>query len=242
MVPALAWLLWVSSFGNPAEATGYLYQPSFEVKGELRGPPRPYHPQPGDIFLSTDKLWLAVWGHAMVGGKGIHHSGLIILLPDGSPGTLEAGPHHKPTCKVQSIQDNLGRYEEEGNSVWIRQRKTPLTAEQCQKLTQFAMAQDGKLFAWWRVMVQVTPLRSRSHIRYTSMGMPKGDRPAYFCSELATESLVAAGVLDPNRTRPSATYPCELFFGTSDNSFLNENLDINSSWEPPARWTLSPQN
>jgi hypothetical protein len=240
MVSLLTWFMWISSLAGPgeAEAIGYLYQPSFDVPGELRGAARPYHPAPGDIFLSTDKLWIAVIGHKMAGAKGIHHSGLIILRPDGSAGSLEAAPHHVPYVRVLGLVENMGRYEEEGNAVWVRQRKTPLTAEQCNKLTQFAMAQDGKLFAWWRVAAQVTALRSRSHVRYSSMGTPNGDRKAYYCSELALETLLAAGLLDPNRTRPSATYPSELFFGASDIAFINDTLDINASWEPPARWSL----
>jgi len=243
MVPTLTWVLWISILGTPGEAegTGYLYQPAFEVKGELREPSRPYHPLPGDIFLSTDRLRIAVIGHKLAGGQGVHHSGLIILRPDGSPASLEAGPHHVRWVRVLGVGENLGRYEDKGNSVWIRRRKTPLTAEQSKMLTDFAMNQDGKHFAWERVMVQVTPFRSRSHLRHTSMGEPHGDRRRYFCGELVLETLLAAGLLDPNRTRPSATYPGDLFFGTSDNSFINENLDINASWEPPARWSLSPR-
>jgi hypothetical protein len=222
------------------ETIGYLYQPAFEERGELRGPIRPYHPQPGDIFLSTDRMRIAVIGHKLAGGQGIHHSGLIVLRPDGTPATLEAGPHHVRWVRVLDIPDNLGRYLDEGNSVWIRQRKTPLTAEQSKLVTEFAMSQDGKHFAWERIMMQVTPFRSRSHLWHSSMGGPHGERRRYFCSELALETLLAAGLLDPERTRPSATYPGDLFFGASDNSFINQNLDINSSWEPPARWTLSP--
>ena len=242
MVPTFTLLLWILSLGTPGEAegTGYLYQTGFEVKGELREPSRPYHAQTGDIFLSTDRLRIAVIGHKLAGGQGIHHSGLILVRPDGSPASLEAGPHHALSVRVLDVVENLGRYEEEGNSVWIRQRKTPLTAEQAKLLTEFAMNQDGKGFAWERVLGQLTPFRSRSHLRYLAMGGPHGERRRYFCSELALETLLAAGLLDPNRTRPAATYPCDLFFGTSDNSFINENLDINASWEPPARWSLSP--
>jgi len=242
MFPTLVLFLSTISFGTPdkTEGIGYLYQPAFEVSGELRGPSRPYHPQPGDIFLSTDRLRIAVIGHQLAGGQGVHHSGLIVFRPDGSPATLEAGPHHIRWVRVLDIDDNLARYEEEGNSVWIRQRKTPLTAEQSKLLNEFAMSQDFKKFAWERIMIQVTPFRSRSHLRYSSMGGPHGERRRYFCSELALETLLAAGLLDPERTRPSATYPGDLFFGTSENSFINENLDINASWEPPARWTLSP--
>jgi hypothetical protein len=242
MFPTLALLVWVfvRPTSGPPEAIGYLYQPAFEVEGELRGPGRPYHPQAGDIFLSSDKLRIAVVGHMLVGSQGVHHSGLIILRPDGRPASLEAAPHHVRWVRVLDIDDNLARYSEEGNSVWIRQRKTPLTPEQSKLLCEFAMNQDGKKFAWERVMMQVTPFCARRHLRNTSMGGPHGERRRYFCSELALETLLHAGLLDPERTRPSATYPGDLFFGTSENSWINENLDINASWEPPARWLLSP--
>ena len=113
MVPLLSWFLWVSALGGPGEpeAIGYLYQPSFEIPGELRGPAQPYYPQPGDIFLSTDKLWIAIIGHKLAGAKGIHHSGLIILRPDGTPASLEAAPHHVPYCRVLGMVENMGRYE-----------------------------------------------------------------------------------------------------------------------------------
>src|SRR5437667_5593605 len=44
------------------------------------------------------------------------------------------------------------------------------------------------------------------------------------------------------RSRPAATYPCDLFFGTSDNSFINENLDINASWERSEEHTSELQS
>ncbi len=234
---------WISGLGSPGEVkgTGYLYPVAFNLEGELQGPARSYQPQAGDIFLCTDHVLIVQIGHKLAGGQSPHHSGLVIMRPDGSPASLESGPHNTIWVRVLDLVKNLGKYEEEGESVWIRQRKTPLTAEQSKMLTHFAMAQDGKLFAWGRVLGQLTPFRSRGPLRTYWMGGPHGNRFSYFCSELVLESLLAAGLLDPNRTRPAATYPCDLFFGTSDNSFINQNLDINASWEPPARWSLSPR-
>ena len=51
---------------------------------------------------------------------------------------------------------------------------------------------------------------------------------------------VAAGLLDPARTRPAATYPHDLFYGRSLNLFVDKHLDINAAWYPPARWTSQP--
>jgi hypothetical protein len=54
------------------------------------------------------------------------------------------------------------------------------------------------------------------------------------------EACVAAGLLDPAVTRPSATYPGDLFFEKSLNPFLRRNFDLSPCWYPPARWTACP--
>jgi hypothetical protein len=225
-----------ASGAREASGSGYLYQTVTKPDDGLRGPANPYYPQPGDIFLSTDHLLIARIGHKLAGASSPHHSGLIIMRQDGSLATLESGPHDTLWVKVLDLQENLGQYEDEGETIWVRRRKTPLTAEQSQRLTDFAMTQNGKLFAWGRVIGQLTPFRSRGPWT-SSVGGPHGNRFSYFCSELVLETLVAAGMLDPSRTRPAATYPCDLFYGKSSNSFINENLDINASWEPPAPWS-----
>jgi hypothetical protein len=233
-VPARAEML--ISGSHRASGAGCLFQTVTRPDDEIRGPISPYHPQPGDIFLSTDHLLIARMGHKLAGASSPHHSGLIIMRPDGSLATLESGPHDTLWVKVLDLQENLGKYEDEGETIWIRRRKTPLTAEQSRRLTDFAMSQNGKLFAWGRVIGQLTPFRSRGPWT-SSIGGPHGNRVSYFCSELVLETLVAAGLLDPSRTRPAATYPCDLFYGKSSNSFINDNLDINASWEPPAPWS-----
>lgn len=227
------------SVGNPAALTGvgYLYQTAFSTEDPLQGPGRSYIPQPGDIFLCTDQLLIARIGHKLAGASSPHHSGLIISRPDGSVAMLESGPHDTLWVRVLDLSANLGKYEDEGESIWIRRRKTPLTAEQSRRLTDFAMNQDGKLFAWGRVIGQLTPFRSRGPWTEWVGGPHGGNRYSYFCSELVLESLVAAGLLEPSRTRPAATYPCDLFYGKSANSFINDNLDINAFWEPPAPWS-----
>jgi len=58
--------------------------------------------------------------------------------------------------------------------VWIRKRKTPLTPEQCARLTEFAERQDGKRFALVRLAGQLTPLRSRGPLRTFVVGNRTG--------------------------------------------------------------------
>ena len=134
---------------------------------------------------------------------------------------------------------HLKEYADAGR-LWIRKRCVPLTPDQSCRLTEFALAQDGKRFALGRLGQQLTPFRSRGPIRTRFIGKPKGDRPSWFCSELVSEACVAAGLINPEQTRPSATYPHDLFFGRSYNPYLDHHLEINAGWHPPARWTDCP--
>ncbi|HMF38794.1 MAG TPA: hypothetical protein VKF17_19320, partial [Isosphaeraceae bacterium] len=76
-----------------APVTGsYLCQPAYARDWELRAPVEPYVPQAGDIFLATDqRLWFR-WGHLIAGANGVHHSGIVVALPDGELRLIEAGP------------------------------------------------------------------------------------------------------------------------------------------------------
>jgi hypothetical protein len=148
---------------------------------------------------------------------------------------LESGPNDTMWVRTLDLVPHLKEYEAIGR-VWVRRRRVPLTPEQSCRLTQFALANDGRRFALHRLGLQLTPFRTRGPIRTRWCGKPKGDRIFYFCSELVCEACVAAGILSPETTRPSATYPNDLFFGRSWNLYLNKHLEINDWWYPPARW------
>jgi hypothetical protein len=226
--------------GNPAAlADSYLCQPSYCLDRELRGPLRPYVPQPGDIMLATDhsRFWAIAHNLALTGHP--HHSGIVFALPDGQLGVLESGPHDTLHVELLRLLPNLREYEEEG-PVWIRQRAVPLTQDQSARLTAFALSASGKRFAVLRIVAQITPFRTRGPLRTRFVGWPHGDRCKYFCSEVVLEACVAAGLLAPETTRPSATFPRELFFDRSANPFLDKNFKLAPCWEPPARWLSSP--
>src|SRR5262249_27651199 len=128
-------------------------------------------------------------------------------------------------------------YEAEGR-VWVRRRACPLTPEQSAKLTEFALAVDGRNFALARLGGQLTPFRSRGPGRTAFVGKPQGpDRNNYYCSELVAEACVYAGLLDARTMRPAATYPRDLFMDHSPNLWLNKYLKLAPTWDPPARWT-----
>ena len=149
----------------------------------------------------------------------------MVARRDGSLAVLEAGPFDTLWVRRLDVLPHLKKYTDIGR-VWIRQRKTPLTAEQSRCLTEFSERADGKRFALIRLGGQLTVFRKRGPLRTYFIGKPEGDKASYFCSELVTEACCAAGILDPERTRPSATYPHDLFFGRSFNPFIDKHLDI----------------
>ena len=66
---------------------------------------------------------------------------------------------------------------------------------------------------------------------------PHGDRLSYYCAELVLESCVAAGICDRETTRPSASFPHDLFYDQSYNRYIAKHLPLVHDWEPPARWS-----
>jgi hypothetical protein len=224
--------------GEPAHC-GQLYQAAYALDKELRGPAEPYTPQPGDIMFSTD--WNPVWKvlFNLAGTGHPHHSAIVVARADGQIAVLEAGPYDGFTVELLEPLPHFRIYEARG-AVWIRRRKTPLTAEQCAQLTEWAEAQNKRRFAAGRLAGQMTLFRSRGPLRTRWVGGPHGHRSAYFCCELLMESLVAAGLVDPVHTRPAATYPRDVFFDESLNPWINEHTNLSADWYPPARWTSVP--
>jgi hypothetical protein len=218
----------------------YLCQPTYTMDEEERGPSHVYAAQPGDIYMSTDKLFWARAGHFLAFSGAPHHSGIVVARSDGRMAMLEAGPFNGIWVEIVDLDYCLAEHQRRREIVWIRQRRTPLTAEQSASLTKWAESQDGKRFAVFRLLGQITLFRSRGPLRTYFMGGPHGERSAYFCSELVMESCVHVGLLDPATTRPSATYPRDLFFDQSMNRFLSQHFTLADGWFPPARWVTSP--
>jgi hypothetical protein len=242
MLSVLCSILMTAGSPGAAEterANSFLYQPAFKIDDELRGPAEAYLPQPGDIMLRLDGSVFWRVTHYMAGAFDPNGSAIVFARPDGSLAILEAGPNDTMWVGTLDMLPHLKEYGDAGK-VWIRRRCVPLTPEQSCRLTEFALAQNGKLFALQRLGVQLTPFRTRGPIRTYFVGKPKGDRMSWFCSELVSEACVYAGLLDAERTRPSATYPHDLFFGRSYNLFIDRHLDVNAGWHPPARWTDCP--
>jgi hypothetical protein len=235
MVAALLFMCWSLGPAEETEFFGYLGQPAYCVDYLIRCPVQPYLPQPGDIVLTGDRSPFWTIGFALAGSGQPHHSAIVIALPDGQLAMAESGPHDEICFGISELMSNLCQYEQEGR-VWIRRRCVPLTPDQSNRLTAFALAQGGKRFALIRMGAQLTPFRSRGLFRTCFIGRPHGERRSYFCSEFVLEACVYAGLLDSATTRPAATYPRDIFFDRSANPYLNRHLDLSPGWYPPARW------
>ncbi len=219
----------------PAEAPyGYLYQPAFDIEPLVRMPATLYLPQPGDIVLMSDtnRLWTLMYRLGFTGKPG--HAGMVVLMPDGQLGFLEAGYDDSPWTRVTPLDFRLNHYP---GTVWVRPRCTPLTVEQNQRLTEFAMAMDNTRYAVARFMLQTTQFKTRGPLRTFFLGRPRGISDRMYCGEAIIEGLVYAGVIDGRTARPRATYPQDLFYDESRNIYINRHPPLAGGWAPPSLWT-----
>lgn len=220
--------------------TGYLCQPAYAIDEVTRAPIEHYVPQAGDIYMSTDRSLIINAGHRLALSGQPNHSGIVIIMPSGRPAILEGGPFNGLKVEIVDLLYDLAKHEERTEKVWIRSRKTPLTKEQNDALVEWAVNQNGKPFAARRMLRQMTPFRTRGPLRTYVMGTPNGERDRYFCAELVMETCVHVGLLSPETTRPSATYPEDMFFDRSKNYFLNQYFTLADGWHPPSRWLSTP--
>lgn len=226
------------------ESFGCLHQPSFCLDKQLRGPRHPYVPQAGDIIVESDDRLTWGIGHNLAKSGHPHHSMIVFCKPEGGFAILEAGGNPDTPSKVSTADlfrildweaSKTGRKE---RRIWVRQRKFPLTQEQSEALTNFALEVRGRRFARAKLFLMMTPIRAKGPVRTAWLGKPDYDKGNYFCAEMVVTALAKAGIIDAELARPGASFPHDLFMGGSRNHFIDRGLKpLNECWEPPARWT-----
>lgn len=223
----------------PAEApNGYLYQPAVDLHTVPRPPAVRYEPRAGDVLLLSDPdpLFNVLYVVARSGKPG--HSALVVTMPDGRPGMLEAGFSFTPFARLTPLEYGLNLY---AGHVWVRRREIPLTPEEDRRLTEFAVMADGGKYNLKKFANQLTLFRSRAPIVTRFAGKPVGPGHEYTCVQIVMEALVYAGLIDAKTARPSATYAQDLFYDRSRNPYIDRHPPLaGRGWGGPQLWTPIP--
>jgi hypothetical protein len=206
----------------------FKYEPG--PNGQLVPKAYVYTPQPGDLVLFDDhnKMWEV--GYKFVGSGPPFHSGLIIALPDGTPAILESGPDDTMWVRILALPSRLQGFE---GDVWIRQVKQPLSPERNAQLTEWALKQDHKHYAFWRLLLQATPIRCRNELQCALFGATRLERNRWLCSELVVAGGTVAGLFDPKVHFANAIYPRDMIF---DNKY-----NLSDKWYEARYFSATPE-
>jgi len=227
MNPALSLLLALAAvLPTGAPAAGHLIDVVPHADGTLRLRATPYQPREGDIVIFSYKDSLREVMYALAGTGAYYHSGLVVRLPSGELATLEAGAVDGYDVFLLTLPTRLPAYQ--GN-IWVRRLRAPLSAAESTLLTDFAVRQTGKGFAFHRVLQAATPFRPRGWLGVKLWGKTDLERSSWFCSELVVAALVAAGRLDGDEVAANGIYPEDLF--------TDEVIDLHAGWELPLLWS-----
>ncbi|HZU36869.1 MAG TPA: hypothetical protein VFA18_13200 [Gemmataceae bacterium] len=229
--------LWSASVVGVIPATyppgSYLWFSRPGPRGACQTEAVEYVPQPGDLVLFDDhsKTWLFLYH--MAGTDMPDHSGFVVALPDGRPAILESAPDDGKLLGLYvELLDALPRLDQFQGTIYIRRVRHPLTPEQSARVTQWALQQQGKRYALFRMLLQGTPFRCRSGLRAKLFARTKLDRSSYFCSEIVVAAGTVAGLFDPRVHQANRIYPRDLLY--------DDHYDLSATWYPAGVWHPTP--
>jgi hypothetical protein len=210
------------------EQAGYWIMPVND-NGRCRLVPEPYYPMPGDILLYDDLSVFLHYAFKIVRSDRPIHTAIVVERLDGTPAILEVGPNSRPQAFTKTyIVDVFRRLESYPGVVMIRRPKVPLTREQSEALTQFALAQEGKEFAVGRLALQGTPFNCRYGLRHKFFAHTYFDRDRWICSENTVAAATIAGLLNPEEHPANSMYPRDLTY--------DEKYDLSAVYYAPVLW------
>jgi hypothetical protein len=221
---------WCRPAPAPAAQAGSLYVRPADEHGGARPHWEPYCPRPGDlVFFSDNKLfWRGAF--ALAGTGRPFHTGIVVAMPDGSPGILEAGAFDRATILVIALGPRLRCHE---GKIWIRRLRQPISPEQSHRLTEFGLEQTTKGYAVGRILLELTPLGAHGRFGARLFGTSSLHRRRWFCSELVVAAAATVGLFDPEVMKPNTIFPRDLF--------IDQPCDLRAHWEPAARWSPCPE-
>jgi hypothetical protein len=192
----------------PAEApVGYLWFYRADDNWPARKEVVPYQPREGDLIFFDDqsKFWTFLYAIARTAPP--FHVGIVVKRPDGQLAVLEAGPddtlHVYVLDLVPRLQTFLGVLQ-------VRRCKVVLSPEQSARLTAFAVTQEGKHYAVWRLLLQGTPCKTRGGLWRHKLAKTRFERNRWLCAEIAVTAAELVGLMDPNVIKGTNTYPLDI--------------------------------
>lgn len=167
----------------------------------------PYSPHEGDLVFFDDGsvFWGVLYKIAWTGPP--FHTGMIVKRPDGCLALLEAGPNDTDNIYLLDVLPRLQAFK---GLIRIRRLKYDLSPEQSAAMTHFAVEQEGKRYAAWRLLLQGTPFRARGPLRSRLFGATKVNRDSWLCAELAIAAGTVAGIFNPQLIYSNCTYPIDI--------------------------------
>jgi hypothetical protein len=228
MTSALLFLALLSAAPAAAEPqpTGFVAPPAKKDAPPVE--PKPYIPREGDLIFYDDHnpIWTALF--LMAGTGPPLHMGIVIKKEDGTLAVLEAGPDDTIWVRILDVETRLPQFQKDyKGTITIRRCKQALGAEKSEALTRFALAQDGKRYAIFRLMIQGTQLRNRGPVRELFLARTDLDRSTWICSELAVAAGTIAGLF-PKSVKSNVTYPLDLVD--------NRRHDLSRGWHDAEIW------
>ena len=126
---------------------------------------------------------------------------------DGTCAILESGPDDTLYVYVLDVGPRLHTFE---GVIQVRRCKVALTAEQSATLTRFALAQEGKRYAMWRLLLQGTPIKTRGGPLRLKLAKTHFDRQRWLCTEIVVAAAELVGLMDPHVIKATNTYPLDI--------------------------------
>jgi len=214
---------------SPGNQAGYLVLPVEEARFHLDVVP--YLPQPGDILLFDDENPIYHFLFTVGGSGPPVHVAIVFAWEDGSPALLDlTGPTVK-AAKVSLLQV-LPRLQNYHGVIMVRRPRQPLTVQQRTDLRRFAQTQQGKEFAYYRMLLQGTPFCCRTGLRHWLFAGTCMDRTRWLCSELVVAAATAAHLLDSKSFPANSMYPRDLAY--------DEHYDLSGIYQSPVLWVPDP--
>ncbi len=191
----------------PGQPVGVLVKHEVDNHGETHRVVEPYVPREGDLIFFDDQSKLWEFLYKVGGTKPPFHVGLVVKKPDSSLAILESGPDDTLHVYILEAWNRLHHFK---GALQVRRCKKTLCPEESQKLTAFALDQEGKRYAVWRLLLQGTPIRTRGKYSSEIFGKTYPNRTRWLCAEIVCTGADIIGVFDGKIIKGTDTYPLDI--------------------------------